>query len=102
MTEKSEGCRAGRDTSRSHESRLRDSCQHATQPLQQDLGEGGGTGSVERRNHHQFARKGDLRDCSNYRGIMLLSTPSKVLNRVLLERMKEAVDSRLFKLHVRI
>ena len=38
---------------------------------------------------------GDLRDCSNYRGIMLLSTPGKVLNRVLLERMKEAVDPRL-------
>ena len=40
-------------------------------------------------------KKGDLRDCSNYRGIMLLSTPGKVLNRVLLERMKEAVDPKL-------
>ena len=39
--------------------------------------------------------KKDLRDCSNYRGIMLLSTPGKVLNRVLLERMKEAVDPKL-------
>ena len=37
----------------------------------------------------------DLRDCSNYRGIMLLSTPGKVLNRILLERMKEAVDPKL-------
>ena len=67
--------------------------------------EGGGTGPVERRNHHQAAplpppppppppppKKKDLRDCSNYRWIMLLSTPGKVLNRVLLERMKEAVD----------
>ena len=40
-------------------------------------------------------KKGDLRDCSNCRGIMLLSTPGKVLNRVLLERMKEAADPKL-------
>ena len=46
---------------------------------------------MERRNH----QKGDLRDCSNYQGIMLLSTPGKVLNRVLLEKMKEAVDHKL-------
>ena len=90
-SEKWEGCRTGRDTSRSHQTRHRDSCQDAIQPLQQDLGEGGSTVPVERRNHHQAAKK-DLRDCSNYRGIMLLSTPGKVLNRVLLERMKEAVD----------
>ena len=66
---------------------------------------------MERRNHHQATKKkekkkkkkkkkkerknGDLRDCSNYRGIMLLSTPGKILNRVLLERMKEAVDPKL-------
>ena len=40
-------------------------------------------------------KKGNRRDYSNYRGIMLLSTPGKVLNRVLLERMKEAVDPKL-------
>ena len=40
-------------------------------------------------------KKGDLRDCSYYRGIMLLSMPGKVLNRVLLERMKEAVNPKL-------
>ena len=57
-SEKSEGCRAGRDTGRSHQSRHGDSCQHAIQPLQQDLGEGGGTRSVERRNHHQAAKTG--------------------------------------------
>ena len=90
-SEKREGCRVGQGTNRSHQSRYRHSCQHAIQPLHQDLREGGGTGLVERRNHHQ----GDLRDCSNNRGIMLLSTPSKVLNRILLERMKEAVDPKL-------
>ena len=55
---------------------------------------------MERRNHHQAAKKKkkkkkDLRDCSNCRGIMLLSTLGKVLNRVLLERMKGAVDPKL-------
>ena len=39
--------------------------------------------------------KKDLGDCSNYRGIMLLSTPGKILRRVLLEKMKEVVDPKL-------
>ena len=43
----------------------------------------------------KLPKKGDLRVCNNYRGIMLLSVPGKVLNRVLLERMKEAVDPQL-------
>ena len=43
----------------------------------------------------KLPKNGDFRDCSNYRGIMLLSTPGKVLNRILLERMKEAVDHKL-------
>ena len=43
----------------------------------------------------KLQKKGDLGDCSNYRGIMLLSTPGKVPNRVLLKRMKEAVDPKL-------
>ena len=38
-----EGCRTRWDTSRSHQSRHRDSRPDAIQPLQQDLGEGGGT-----------------------------------------------------------
>ena len=43
----------------------------------------------------KLAKKGDLRECSNYRGIMLLSVPGKVLNRVLLERIKAAADPKL-------
>ena len=43
----------------------------------------------------KLPKKGDLRDCSNYRGIMLLSVPGKVFNRILLERIKEAVDPKL-------
>ena len=33
--------------------------------------------------------------CKNYRGIMLLSTPGKVLNRILLKRMKVSADQYL-------
>jgi len=43
----------------------------------------------------KLPKKGDLGNCNNYRGIMLLSVPGKVFNRVLLERMKEAVDPML-------
>ena len=34
----------------------------------------------------KLPKKGDLSDCSNYKGIMLLSVPGKVLNRVILDR----------------
>ena len=44
----------------------------------------------------KLPKKGDLTDCNNYWGIMLLSVPGKVLNRILLERMKEAVDPKLW------
>ena len=40
----------------------------------------------------KLPKKGDLMDHRNYRGIVLLSTPGKFLNRVLLERMKESID----------
>ena len=43
----------------------------------------------------KLPKKGDLRDCSNYRGIMLLSVPGKVLNRVILDRVKDAEDPML-------
>jgi len=43
----------------------------------------------------KLPKKGDLSNCSNYRGITLLSVPGKVFNRVILERIKDAVDSKL-------
>ena len=51
------GKAAGPDEIPADAIRHRDSCQHAIQPLQQDLGERGGTSPVERRNHHQAAKK---------------------------------------------
>ena len=43
----------------------------------------------------KLAKKGDLSLCSNWRGIMFLSIPGKVLTRVILNRMKVAVDEAL-------
>ena len=43
----------------------------------------------------KLPKKGDLSQCGNWRGIMLLSVPSKVLTRVILERLKEALDKKL-------
>ncbi|VDO89603.1 unnamed protein product, partial [Schistosoma margrebowiei] len=43
----------------------------------------------------KIPKKGDLSKCENYRGITLLSIPGKVFKRVLLNRMKDAVDAQL-------
>lgn len=43
----------------------------------------------------KIPKKGDLSSCSNYRGITLLSLPSKVFNRVILNRIKDIVDPQL-------
>ena len=43
----------------------------------------------------KLPKKGDLSDCKNWRGIMLLSIPSKVLTRIILERLKNGIDSKL-------
>jgi len=36
----------------------------------------------------KLPKKGNLKECSNYRGITLLSVPGKVFSRILLERIK--------------
>ena len=41
----------------------------------------------------KIPKKGDLQECRNYRGIMLLSVPGKVINRIILERLKNEVDN---------
>ena len=40
----------------------------------------------------KLPKKRDLSQCSKWRGITLLSIPSKVLTRIMLERMKEPID----------
>lgn len=43
----------------------------------------------------KLPKKGDLGKCDNYRGITLLSIPGKIFNRILLERMRDALDDKL-------
>ena len=43
----------------------------------------------------KLPKKGDLTNCNNYRGITLLVIVGKVFNRIILNRMKFAVDEKL-------
>lgn len=43
----------------------------------------------------KIPKKGDLSNCKNWRAITLLSASSKVLTKILLERMKEELDKKL-------
>ena len=43
----------------------------------------------------KLPKKGDLSSCNNWRGIMLLSVPSKILTRIILERLKKALNKTL-------
>jgi hypothetical protein len=43
----------------------------------------------------KLPKKGDFTMCNNWRRIMLLSIPSNVLTRIILERLKTALDKRL-------
>ncbi|KAI5729125.1 hypothetical protein M8J77_025799 [Diaphorina citri] len=43
----------------------------------------------------KLPKKGDLSQCQNWRGITLLSIPSKVMMRIILNRIKTVVDKKL-------
>jgi len=43
----------------------------------------------------KLPKKGELGNCNNWRGITLLSIPSKVFCRILLDRIDQAIDERL-------
>lgn len=43
----------------------------------------------------KLLKKGNLSGCNNYRGICLLRIPSKVFNRVILNRIKDITDEKL-------
>ena len=45
----------------------------------------------------KLPKKGNLQECSNWRGITLLSIPSKILAKVIMKRISEAVDKKLRK-----
>jgi hypothetical protein len=43
----------------------------------------------------KLLKKGDLTNCNNWRGIALLSSSSKILSRIILNRIKRHVDNKL-------
>ena len=43
----------------------------------------------------KLPKKGDMSSCNNWRGIMLLSIPGKLLTRIILERLTTALDKEL-------
>ena len=56
-----------------------------------------GTNGVDGGLPHQAPQKGDLSSCSNYRDVTLLSISGKAFYRVLLNRLKDAIDPQLCK-----
>ena len=49
------------------------------------------TKGLEEFAHSESAKKGDLTQCDYYRGTSLLSVPSKILCKVLIDRVKISV-----------
>ena len=45
----------------------------------------------------KIPKKGDLSKCGNWRGISLLSVPSKILGRIIIDRIRDGVDNPLRK-----
>ena len=45
----------------------------------------------------KILKKGDLTNCNNWRGITLLSIPSKIFSKIIMNRMKTSVDNTLRK-----
>ena len=43
----------------------------------------------------KIPKKGDATICDNYRGITLLSVPSKILGKVIVDRIRDGVDNKL-------
>ena len=45
----------------------------------------------------KIPKKGDLSNCNNWRGVTLLSIPSKILTKIILNRIHNAVEQHLRK-----
>ena len=43
----------------------------------------------------KIPKKGSLKNCDNWRGITLLSIPSKILAKVIIQRISDAIDKQL-------
>ena len=47
----------------------------------------------------KIPKKGNLRDCNNWCGVTLLSIPSKIMAKTIVQCLTEAVDEELRYLH---
>ena len=45
----------------------------------------------------KIPRKGNLRECENWRGVTLLPVVSKILGRIIIDRIRKGIDHRLHK-----
>jgi len=45
----------------------------------------------------KIPKKGDLSNCNKWRGVTLLSIPSKILTRIILNRIQNTVEQHLLK-----
>ena len=50
---------------------------------------------MDKLHHHFYTKKGNLKECSNYRTISLISHPSKIMLRILLTRLQPRIEGML-------
>ena len=63
--------------------------------MQSGVERGRSAKGLEGRYREKTKKKGDLKDCNNWRGITLLSVPGKVMAGIILDRIKTAIDNTL-------
>ena len=67
------------------------------QPLFAAIWEGGEVPADWTKGVIRITKKGALSDCNNWRGITLLSVPSKILAKIVIKRISDAVDAGMRK-----
>ena len=67
----------------------------------EDLGDEGMAEGVNTIARHIFTKKGNLKQCQNYRSISLISHPSKIMLRVIRDRLKAKAEKLLLQKQAR-
>lgn len=93
--EKQKSTKTWRNTSKRYQSRPWESNRNAAPTSGTDIGWRKSTNERIEGHLVKLSKKGNLRDRNNYRGIMLLSVPGKVLSRIILEILSKALDKEL-------
>ena len=88
------GCRTRRHTTRSPENRCPDIHRHVAPTASEDLGDRNNTSRLEERLHFKTSkRRAIYHHAATGEGFTLLSIPGKVLTRIILDRLKTALDT---------